>query len=149
MPAAQFPSTILMSPLPGPSFSPPSSTRRQLAVARRSDTSRQPRTDAELCGEPPRPWEAGILVGVVRRHPRAEPLAGAVVRVRVPVAGAEPFEKATVSSANGVYVLCNVPVGATIKVSAEASDGRSERTSAIIRAGTISWYDLNLRTMPR
>jgi hypothetical protein len=37
-----------------------------------------------------------------------------------------------------VYVLCNVPFGASVKVAAEATDGRTDSADVVIRAGTIS-----------
>jgi hypothetical protein len=99
----------------------------------------------ELCGEAPRAWEAGILVGVVRRRTGGQPLAGAIVSVSAPAAaGGGPFRKATVTSANGVYVLCNVPAGAattrTETVGYQADEGAVE-----VRAGTVGWYDVLLR----
>lgn len=100
----------------------------------------------EICGEALDPERTGVLVGVVRDRKTRQAIGG--VRVSVGT-GAGGVARSTISSDTGVYVLCNVPVGATVKVSAEAPDGRSETTAAIIRAGTISWYDLNLRTIPR
>lgn len=99
----------------------------------------------ELCGERPRPWEAGILVGTVRRRADRQPLAGAVVRVTAPgQAEAEPFRKATVSSANGVYVICNVPEGpATLRT--DLAGYRTDEGPVEAHAGTIGWYDVFLR----
>jgi hypothetical protein len=101
----------------------------------------------ELCGERPRPHEAGILVGVVRRDPDGEPLAGAVVRVkaaREASASADTFERATVTSANGVYILCNVPPG-TLHTRTELLGYRMDEGPAELRAGEIAWYDVYLR----
>jgi hypothetical protein len=99
----------------------------------------------ELCGEEPRPAEAGMLVGVVRRRPGGEPLSGAVVRVDVRGAGsAPPFQKATVSSANGVYVICNVPAG-TATTHTELVGYRADEGPVDVRVGEIAWYDVHLR----
>ena len=100
----------------------------------------------EICGEAVDPQRTGMLVGVVRDRTMRQPVGGARVSIG---ADARGFSRSTFSSETGVYVLCNVPVGAAVNVSAEAPDGRFERTSAIIRAGTISWYDLNLRATRR
>lgn len=100
----------------------------------------------EICGEAVDPQRAGMLVGVVRDRTTRQPVGGARVSIGADARGSS---RSTFSSETGVYVLCNVPVGAAVNVSADAPDGRSERTSAIIRAGTISWYDLNLRTTRR
>lgn len=98
----------------------------------------------ELCGERPRPHEAGILVGVVRRDPDGEPLAGAVVRVKAAREPAAAFERATVTSANGVYVICNVPPG-TLTARTELFGYRTDEGPADLRAGEIAWYDVYLR----
>jgi hypothetical protein len=92
----------------------------------------------EICGEPFRAWEAGLLVGVVRRRAGGEPVAAA----RVAVAGTEGVARSTLSSESGVYFLCNVPVGAAVVVTVETLDGITETTDVEIRAGTASWYDL-------
>ena len=100
----------------------------------------------EICGEPLNAEGSGVLVGVVRERKTRRPIGGARVSVAT---GAGKFSRSTLSTGTGVYVLCNVPAGAAVTVSAEAPDGLSERTSAIIRAGTISWYDLHLRPTRR
>jgi hypothetical protein len=92
----------------------------------------------EICGEPFRGWEAGLLVGVVRRRGGREPVAGA----RVAVAGTDGLARATLSTESGVYFLCNVPIGAAVVVTIETPDGGTETTDVEIRAGTASWYDL-------
>jgi hypothetical protein len=98
----------------------------------------------ELCGEPLRSWEAGMLVGVVRQRGDGRPLAGAIVGVAAVHDGAEPFRKATVTSANGVYVICNVPVGeATLRT--EHVGYRVDEGPVEVRAGNIGWYDIMLR----
>ena len=126
------------------------------ALRRMSETvelEKRLQTDiVELCGERPRSWEAGILVGVVRRRPGGEPLAGAVVRVDRPASaegdgagdGEAPFHKATVSSANGVYVLCNVPVG-TSTMRTELAGWRADEGPVEAHAGAVGWYDVYLR----
>jgi hypothetical protein len=93
----------------------------------------------EICGEPFRGWEAGLLVGVVRRRASGAPVPGALVAV---AAAAGPVVRSTFASENGVYVLCNVPVGSAVTITIEAPDGASETTDVEIRAGTASWYDL-------
>jgi hypothetical protein len=95
----------------------------------------------EICGEAFRPWEAGLLVGVVRVRATREPLAGA--RVTVAIAGGG-VARSTVSNERGTYVLCNVPTGPEVQIIAEAPDGTRETTTVEIRAGTASWYDLPL-----
>ena len=48
------------------------------------------------------------------------------------------------SSANGVYVLCNVPPG-TITTRTELAGFRADEGPADLRAGEIAWYDVYLR----
>lgn len=113
----------------------------------------------ELCGEELRPWEAGVLVGVVRDRAGMEPLPGALVRVEPrepalagpPDAGASdpPDAGATVpariaAEASGAFWFCNVPAG-DIDVVAVADGFRPDTFTAAIRAGSISWYDALLR----
>lgn len=96
----------------------------------------------ELCGEELRPWEAGVLVGVVRDRRTRQPVAGA--RVSASTAEGEVL-RSTVSSARGSYILCNLLADQPLRVEAEAGDGRRDRLEPEIRAGTTSWYDLFLR----
>lgn len=94
----------------------------------------------EICGEPLRLTEAGLLVGVVRARATRQPLSGA--RVSVAARGSE-VARATVSSNKGIYILCNVPLGTAVAITVEsAEDSMSETTEVEIRAGTVSWYDL-------
>lgn len=93
----------------------------------------------EICGEALRPWEAGLLVGVVRARATSEPIAGARVAVAT---GPADVARATLSSDRGIYILCNVPLGAAVQITVEAPDGTVERTEVEIRAGMVSWYDL-------
>lgn len=96
----------------------------------------------EICGEALQPAVSGLLVGVVRLRATRKPVAGARVAVSTADAG---VTRSTISGENGVYILCNVPLGAAVEIVAEAPDGRLiERTDVEIRAGTISWYDLSL-----
>jgi hypothetical protein len=95
----------------------------------------------EICGEPLRPWEAGLLVGVIRVRATGEPVAGARVAVAAPGTG---VARSTLSSENGIYILCNVPLGPAVEIIVEAPDGTTERTDVEIRAGTVSWYDLSI-----
>jgi hypothetical protein len=93
----------------------------------------------EICGEPLRAWEAGLLVGFVRSRATRAPVAG----VRVAVADADgDVVRSSVSSDNGVYVLCNVPLGPAVRITLESPDGTVETTDVEIRPGTASWYDL-------
>jgi hypothetical protein len=92
----------------------------------------------DICGEPFRAWEAGLLVGTVRLRATREPIPGA----RVAVSASGDVARATISSENGVYVLCNVPVGPKVRITVETPAGIVEETDVEIRAGTASWYDL-------
>lgn len=109
----------------------------------------------ELCVEPLRPWEAGVLVGVARDRTTLEPLPRAVVLLEpIPDSGADEApdpghaDRSRVATATGAYWFCNVPAGrARIAVRA---DGYAEATShAVIHAGTVSWYDALLRPASR
>jgi hypothetical protein len=93
----------------------------------------------ELCGEPFRAWEAGLLVGTVRQRASRQPIAGATVTL---LDGDDASRRFTVSGSNGVYVLCNVPPGTAVRLSIRTPDGASETTDVEIRPGTASWYDL-------
>lgn len=89
----------------------------------------------ELCREPLRPWEAGVLLGVTRDRRTLEPIPGVVVELAT---GDSTFSR--VSTPSGAFWFCNVPQGeARIVVRAEGADPDS--SLANIRAGTISWYD--------
>ncbi len=94
----------------------------------------------EICGEALRPWEAGLLVGIVRSADN-EPVAGARVAVATLENG---IARATLSADNGIYILCNVPLGPAVQISVDAPDGTRETTEVEIRAGMVSWYDLPL-----
>lgn len=95
----------------------------------------------DICGEPLRTHDAGLLVGVVRSRATRKPIAGA--RVAVAQAGGTDVVRSTLSGENGIYILCNVPAGAGVDVTVAAPDGTSrEKTQVEIRAGTVSWYDL-------
>ena len=96
----------------------------------------------DICGEALRPWEAGVLVGIVRARRSKEPIAG----TRVAVATAEHgVTRSTIASDHGIYILCNVPLGTAVAIIAETPDGRVQRTDVEIRAGMVSWYDLLIR----
>lgn len=95
----------------------------------------------EVCGEALRPWEAGLLVGTVRARATNAPLPD----VRVAVATDERgVTRSTVANADGIYILCNVPLGSDVSIIATAPDGTREITNVEIRAGMVSWYDLHL-----
>lgn len=91
----------------------------------------------ELCGEPVRAWEAGLLVGVVRERGSDRPVAGA----RIGVAGGGGTRE-TVSNDRGIYVLCNVMAGSAVKIVVTGPQGVSETVTVEVRAGTVGWYDL-------
>lgn len=125
----------------------------------------------ELCGEPVRPWEAGVLVGVARNRTTMEPVPRAVVRLTpegragdgVDSAGAAPGSgedpgggrdghspesesgpHTRVATESGAFWFCNVRTG-RVRVVARADGFVPDRFEADIRAGTISWYDVLLR----
>jgi hypothetical protein len=93
----------------------------------------------EICGEAFRPWEGGLLVGVVRSRATREPIPGARVTVAT---AADGVARSTVANERGTYILCNVPVGDDVDILVETPDGIRTSTSVVIRAGTASWYDL-------
>jgi hypothetical protein len=93
----------------------------------------------EMCGEPLRLWEAGLLVGVVRTRTNRAPVAGARVAV---VSADGVIARATISSNDGIYILCNVPLGKAVSIAVEPPGGPAETTEVEIRAGMASWYDL-------
>ncbi|MFO7893360.1 MAG: carboxypeptidase-like regulatory domain-containing protein [Longimicrobiales bacterium] len=115
---------------------------------------------AELCGEPVRPWETGVLVGVSRRRSDLEPVPRAVVRIErldddrssdpgvdpAPgdTAGAGTWSRIRVATETGAFWFCNVPPG-RVRVTARAEGFAQDRWEATIRIGTISWYDALLR----
>lgn len=96
----------------------------------------------ELCGEELRPWEAGVLLGVVRDRRTRQPVAGARVWASTPTGEAL---RSTVSNARGSYILCNLPAGQAVRIEGETGDGRRDQLEPEIRAGTASFYDLFLR----
>ena len=121
----------------------------------------------ELCGEPVRPWEAGVLVGVTRNRTTMEPVPRAVVRLApdgraeggadsaraTPASGqepgghgteGEPWPRTRIATETGAFWFCNVPRG-RVRVVARADGYATDRFEADIRAGTISWYDVVLR----
>lgn len=93
----------------------------------------------EICGEAFRPWEAGLLIGVVRNRSDRQPLPGATVTVAT---GTGQTARSTISNARGTYILCNVPTGPDVHIIIKTPDGTTETTDVEIRAGTASWYDL-------
>ncbi len=100
----------------------------------------------EICGEALRPWEAGLLVGTVRARATGEPVPGARVSVATAATG---VARSTVASERGIYILCNVPLGTAVDIIAETTDGARETTQVEIRAGMVSWYDLDVGTRRR
>lgn len=108
----------------------------------------------ELCGEPVRPWEAGVLVGVARDRSTLDPVGRAVIHVepledvdpgaQAPPAGtapeSEPWPRSRVATPTGAFWFCNVPVGRA-RIVARAEGFATDTSYATIRAGTISWYD--------
>jgi hypothetical protein len=121
------------------------------AIARMSQVltaEKRLQTDlSELCGARPNLTDAGILVGVVRRRGTNEPLAGATVRVDVPARGGRPaYQRTVVTSANGVYVMCEVPAG-TAATRTELAGYRVDEGPVEVRAGDAAWYDMLLRPL--
>lgn len=115
---------------------------------------------AELCGEELRPWEAGVLVGVVRDRATMEAVPGALVRLHPAVADTvgstitpapEPdpaappdTHRSRRATASGAFWFCNVPPGESRVVA--LADGFTAGTfDASVRAGAIAWYDALLR----
>ena len=118
----------------------------------------------EMCTGPVRPWEAGILVGISRDRATLEPVPRAAVRLEpVPSEGdrkkrpqvsaeetsSEPTEwpRTRLATQTGAYWFCNVPPGRA-RVVARARGFVADTSYAVIRAGTISWYDALLRQTP-
>ena len=93
----------------------------------------------ETCGEALRPWEAGLLLGVVRDRRSRAPVAGARVWAASPDG---ELIRSTVSNDRGKYVLCNLAAGADLRVSAETPDGRAGAVRPEIRAGVAAWFDV-------
>jgi hypothetical protein len=102
-----------------------------------------------MCGEELRPWESGIVVGVVRQRGTFEPIPGALVML-VPApdsAGTQRPPMTTVSNRKGTYFFCNVPLGEhPIRVRAEG--WRPRETKVEVRAGMIGWYDVLMYPVP-
>lgn len=112
----------------------------------------------ELCSEPVRPWEAGVLVGVTRDRASLDAIPRAVVRLEPVVdeggetdapppdgeteSGAWP--RSRIATPTGAFWFCNVPVGRA-RIVARADGFGADTSYATIRAGTISWYDALLR----
>ena len=102
----------------------------------------------ELCEEPVRPWEAGVLVGVSRNRTTMEPLPRAVVRLEPLEADAPGWPRTRIATETGAFWFCNVPPG-RVRAVARADGFAVDTWNAIIRAGTVSWYDALLRPGPR
>lgn len=107
----------------------------------------------ELCREALRPWEAGLLVGMVRDRRTNEPVPAARLRVTpVPAAAVEagegreqePAARRGAATSAGVYWFCNLPPG-RVRLVARQDGFRPDTSYATIRAGTVSWYDVLLR----
>ncbi len=97
----------------------------------------------ELCREHLRPWEAGMLLGVVRLRRTMEPVPEALV-VLEPLPPDTFAVRTRPATASGAFWFCNVPEG-TVRVVIRARGLAPDTTRAIIRPGTISWYDGLLR----
>jgi hypothetical protein len=93
----------------------------------------------QICGEPFRAWEAGLLVGTVRVRATNAPIPFA--RVTAYDAAGEAV-RTGIASENGVYVLCNLPPGRAVRIAIETPTGATEDTDVEIRTGSASWYDL-------
>lgn len=102
-----------------------------------------------MCGEELRPWESGIVVGVVRQRGTFDPVPGALVMLVPPPdsAGNDRPPIATISNRKGTYFFCNVPVGEhPLRVRAE--HWRAREVKVEVRAGMIGWYDVLLYQDP-
>ncbi len=98
-----------------------------------------------ICGEELRPWESGIVVGVVRDRQTREPVPGALVVLTPPAEpGGPPPEPLTMlSNRNGTYMFCNVGLGDS-RVRVHAEGFRPREVTVQARAGMIGWYDVFL-----
>lgn len=114
----------------------------------------------EICREPLRPWEAGVLVGVTRSRSTREPLPAVLVTLDpldprdsrdAPLTDGDdrPVHQPRnrLSTDSGAYWFCNVPAG-RVRLIARAAGVPPDTSHATIRAGTISWYDIPLRSSP-
>jgi len=97
----------------------------------------------ELCGEDPRPWETGLIVGVIRDRPTGDPIPHAVVMVQPPATpDSTPTPRTRVSNQHGTYVFCNVPPGDKVLLRVRAPGHRPETQTVQVRVGMIGWYDV-------
>jgi hypothetical protein len=90
----------------------------------------------ELCGEPPRPWEAGIIIGVTRDRRTLEPVPS--IPVELVPDGGEP--RVRISTDSGAFWFCNVIAG-EVRITSRAPGLPPDTFRAVVRAGAISWYD--------
>ncbi len=94
-----------------------------------------------LCGEDLRPWESGIVVGVIRDRYTRDPIPGALVMIVPDEEGARPLT--TLANDRGTYILCNVPLGES-PLRVRADGWRPRQVTVEVRAGMIGWYDVFL-----
>ncbi|MEJ2216528.1 MAG: carboxypeptidase-like regulatory domain-containing protein [Gemmatimonadota bacterium] len=100
----------------------------------------------KICGEALRPWESGILVGVVRDRSTSQPIPGAVVTVQPPATpDSTPAPRSTVSNKHGTYIFCNVPEGDDITLRVRAPGRPVQEENVRVRKGMIGWYDVYVR----
>ncbi len=99
----------------------------------------------QLCGEPMRPWEAGLVVGEVRDRATRARVAGA--RVWAESSSADTV-RATITNGRGTFVLCNIPRGSGVRLRAATVDGRADSVDVEVRPGMVSWCDLLVRKQP-
>jgi hypothetical protein len=108
----------------------------------------------ELCEEPLRPWEAGVVVGVTRDRRTLEPVPEVLVTLEPEAALATGPDRSAsgdaaatytrMSTASGAYWFCNVPSGRARLVARAGARG-ADTSWVTIRAGTVSWSDAILR----
>lgn len=100
----------------------------------------------KICGEALRPWESGLLVGVIRDRQTSQPIPDAVVTVQPPATpDSTPAPRSTVSNKHGTYIFCNVPEGDGITLKVRAPGRPVQEEKVRVRKGMIGWYDVYVR----
>jgi hypothetical protein len=100
----------------------------------------------KICGEALRPWESGLLVGVIRDRQTEQPIANAVVTVQPPATpDSTPGPRSTVSNQHGTYIFCNIPQGDDIALRVQAPGRPMQEEKVRVRNGMIGWYDVYVR----
>jgi hypothetical protein len=100
----------------------------------------------KICGEALRPWESGLLVGVIRDRRTEQPIPNAVVTVQPPATpDSTPAPRSTVSNQHGTYIFCNIPQGDDITLRVRAPGRPVQEEKVRVRNGMIGWYDVYVR----